>query len=356
MGILKSGVAALVGLTMLFAASPTSNNYKLQTYDVGTGGSNGSASNTYKSTTITGTQSQSSSASNTYTAKTGLNPTQLANVPSAPTITNPSSYYNKLHIVINNGNNPSDATFAIAISPNGFSPTTNYIQDDNTVGATLGTEDWQTYSTWGGASGFDVIGLLPNTTYTVKVNAEHGDFTESGYSATASAATVGTSLTFDIDTSATDTETSSPYSVSFTNLTPNTVIDGTQKIWIDLDTNASSGAAVFIASANAGLKSTAANNTILSASANLSAVNEGYGAQNSSVTQSSGGPLTAQSPYIGASQTVGILDTSLRQIYTSAGPITAGRGSILLKARATSNTPAAKDYADILTLIASASF
>ncbi len=356
MGILKSTLFGLGGIALLFAASPSSSTYQLQSYGIGSGGSSDSSSATYRSTTISGEQGSASTTSTTYKAGTGIIPTQQANVPAAPAVTNPSNYYNKLHIVINNGGNPSDATFAIAISPDGFSPTTNYVKSDHTVGATLISTDWQTYTTWGGSSGFDVIGLLPNTTYTVKVKAEHGDFTESGYSAAASASTVGASLTFDIDVSATDTDTSPPYTVSFNALTPNNVIDSNQKVWIDLDTNGQNGGAVFVVSANAGLHSIAASNTINSATANLASVNEGYGAQNSSATQSSGGPLTAQSPFTGSSQNVGILDTILTRVYASSGPIVAGRGSLLLKARATSTTPAAIDYSDVLTLIASASF
>lgn len=356
MGMIKTGFLAALGALFFFGVAPSSTTYQLQSYGIGAGGTADSSSPTYRASATAGEQAGTNQASTTYTAKSGLNSTQLANVPAAPTITNPANYYNKLHIVINNGGNPADATFAIAISPDGFSPTTNYVKSDTTVGATLTNADWQTYTAWGGAGGFDVIGLLPNTTYTVKVKAEHGDFTESAYSATASAATVGATLTFDIDTAATDTETSPPYSVSFAALTPNSVIDSSQKIWIDLDTNAASGGAVFVASQNAGLKSTAANNTIASATANLASATTGYGAQSMSATQSSGGPLTAQSPYNGSSSSVGVLDNSLRQLYIASAPITAGRGSILLKARATSDTPAGNDYSDILTLIASASF
>ena len=356
MGIIKTAVLSSIGAFFLFCSAPASTSYTLQSYGVGSGGTSNSSSTTYKASTTSGEQGAVGETSTTYTGSSGINPTQLANVPSAPAITNPANYYNKLHIVINDGGNPSDATFAIAISPDGFSPTTNYIHFDDTVGATLNTSDWQTYTAWGGSSGFDVIGLLPNTTYTIKVKAEHGDFTESAYSATASASTVGATLSFDIDVSAIDTSTSPPYNVSFAALTPNSVIDSSQKVWVSLDTNAASGGTVFIASQNAGLKSLAANNTIASATADLAVVNTGYGAQNSTATQSSGGPLTAQSPYTVSSGNVGILDTTLRPLYLSSAPITAGRGSIVLKARATSDTPAANDYSDILTLIASASF
>ncbi len=343
--------------SLLFAVAPTSSTYKLESYGVGSGGSSGSASSTYRSTTISGEQGQATGqASTTYKAGTGLIPTEQAHVPAAPSVTNPSSYYNRLHIVINNGGNPSDATFAIAISPDAFASTTNYVQSDQTVGPALGSEDWLPYASWGSGSGFDVIGLLPNTTYTVKVKAEHGDFTESSYSATASAATVVPGLTFDIDVSAADTETGSPYNVVFGSLTAGSVVDSPSKIWIDLDTNAANGGTVFIASQNTGLASSAGAHTITATTGDLAALNEGFGAQNNSATQSSGGPLTAQSPYTGGSQNVGITDTTLRQFYVASNPIVGGRGSMLLKARSAVSTPAAADYTDALTLIATASF
>lgn len=356
MNILNKLTSSLL-LVSLLAAAPTSSTYKLESYGVGSGGSADSSSATYRSTTISGEQGNAGgSASATYVAGSGLIPTEQAGVPAAPTFTNPANYYNKLHIVIDSGGNPSDATFAIAISPDGFSPTTNYVQSDQTVGATLGSEDWLTYSGWGGASGVDIIGLLPNTTYTVKVKAEHGNFTESGYSATASVATVGAALTFDIDVSASDTETSAPYTISFGNLVADSVVDSPESVWIDIDTNGDSGAMVFVASSNGGLTSTAASHTIVSSTVNLAAVNEGFGAQNSTTTQSGGGPLAAQSPYNGGSQNVGVTDNSLRQIYVSSAPITAGRGSFILKARSTTDTPSGNDYADTLTLIAAAIF
>jgi len=356
MGIIKTGILASLGALLFFGAAPTSTNFTLQSYGIGSGGSSNTSSTNYQSQVISGEQGSVSQTSTTYKTGSGLIPTQQADVPAAPTITNPSNYYNKLHIVIDTGNNPTDATFAIAISADAFATTTNYVKSDFTVGASLTNTDWLTYSGWGSASGFDVIGLLPNTTYTIKVKARHGVYTDSPYSATAAASTVGATLTFDIDTATTDISTNPPYAVNFTSLLPNTVVNSTEKIWVSLDTNAQSGGTVFISSANAGLKSTAANNTIVSASANLSVATTGYGAQSASATQSSGGPLTVQSPYNGASQNVGILDTTLRPAFISSAPITAGRGSLQLMARATSNTPAGNDYSDVLTLIAAASF
>lgn len=342
------------GAISLFA-SPTSSTYRLDSYGIGSGGTAGSNSTNYSVNGISGEQSNQATSA-TYSSGSGLIPTQQANTPAAPTITNPANYYNKLHIVIDSGGNPSDARFAIAISTDAFASDTRYIQNDNTLGSTLGVEDYQTYASWGSGSGFDVIGLLPSTTYTIKVKATRGNYTESGYSSTSNASTVAPSLTFDIDVSSTDSETAPPYAISFGNLLPDTVTNSPTKIWIDLDTNGAAGGTVFVASQSAGLSSSVAGYTIVSATGDLAALSEGFGAQNSSATQTSGGPLTAQAPYTGAAQNVGITNTTIRSLYISNNPIVAGRGSFLLKARATGSTPSSSDYTDTLTLIASASF
>ena len=122
------------------------------------------------------------------------------------------------------------------------------------------------------------------------------------------------------------------------------------KIWIDLDTNAESGAGVFIASLNGGLKSTRLSSTITSATADLASASSGYGAQGLSVTQGSGGPLALSSPYNGAGQNVGILNATIRQLLSATAPITAGRASIQIKVKASSTTPSSSDYGDTLTI------
>jgi hypothetical protein len=353
MNVAKYALLTTAGVMSLF--STASSNFRLEGYGIGSGGATDSSSSSYRSSTISGEQSNSGAASASYKADTGAQATIQANVPAAPVATNPSNYYNKLHIVIDNGGNPTDATFAIAISDDSFA-TTKYIQDDTTVGTVLGPEDYQTYAAWGSGTGFDVIGLTHSTTYSVKVKAEHGRYTESAYSAVDTAATVGVTLTFDIDVSASDSETGAPYATNFGGLLAGTVTSSPERIWIDLDTNAASGGTVFVASTNTGLKSLLTTYTIASITGNLASLNEGFGAQNVSATQSGGGPLTAQSPYTGASDNVGITDTTLRQFYVSTTPITAGRGSLLLKAKSKADTPAASDYTDTLTLIAAASF
>ncbi len=340
---------------MMMAALPASNSYKLNNYGFGSGGTASSASASYRLNGISGEVSGQPTSSTSFTLKSGNNQTQQAHVPVAPTFDNPANYYSKLHFVINPSNNPSDSLFAIAISSDGFA-TTEYIQNDTTVGSALGIEDYQTYAAWGGASGSLVIGLQSSTTYQIKVKAMSGRFTETGFGPTASAATSPPSLAFDIDVSASDTETSPPYQMDFGNLLSGSVTDGPQKIWLDLDTNADYGARIYLSGNAAGLASLSAANTITSATADLSATNEGFGAQSASATQSSGGPLAATSPYDGSSANVGIISTTLRQLYASSGPIASGRSSFLLKAKAGTQTPAADDYQDILTAIAAASF
>jgi len=215
---------------------PASTNYKLKDFGFGTGGTGNSSSSNYLLNAITGEQSGAKMSGTNYNLGPGLEFTNQANVPAAPVFTNPGNYYNKLQIVLNTSDNPTDTEYAIAISTDNFVTETNYVQNDNTVGSTLGIEDYQTYVEWGGASGFFVVGLSSNTTYYVKVKAMQGKFTETNYGPVATAATVSPTLTFDIDVSATDTETDPPFSINFGDLVAGSVTDSPQKIWIDLST------------------------------------------------------------------------------------------------------------------------
>lgn len=339
------------------SAGPVSTNYELKDYTFGGGGTQDSDSANYSIFGVLGETEFGQPSSANYKAGEGLVYTLQANVPPAPTFTNPSSFYNKLKIVVGEGGNPSDAKYAIAISTDNFATDTKYVQNDNTVGAALGLEDWQTYASWGGASGINTIGLSPGTTYTVKVAAKRGNYTETGFGPTAQAATVNASLTFDIDVSASDTETDPPFSLSIGELTAATVITAGNKIWVDVDTNGTGGANIYVYGANVGLKSTAANYTITAVSNNLAAISEGYGARGSTVAQTSGGPMRKVAPFDGIGDNVGILDSAKRIIFDSTNqPVTAGRVSFEIKAKASNVAKAASDYADTLTVIASATF
>lgn len=339
-----------VGIFLVFVM-PASTTYQLKDYSFGSGGTSNATSSNYAAETLAGEQSAGKLDGTTYDIGSGLQFTNQANVPPAPTFTNPSSYYNKLKIVLDTGGNPTDTVFAIAISTDNFVSDTRYVQSDDTVGVALGVEDYQTYANWGGATGTLIIGLVPSTTYQVKVKAWQGKFTETGYGPTASAATVSPQMTFDIDVSASDVD-NSVSTINLGNLYAGTVVDSPEKIWLDFITNGENGGRIYVYSSNAGLQSTVAGYTISAVTGNLTVLSEGFGAQESTSTNG----LSADALYDQSGNTVGIVDTSIREIFTASAPTTNGRGSFLLKAKSSSVTPAAGDYTETLTVIASASF
>jgi hypothetical protein len=334
---------------------PASTNYKLDDYGFGSGGVSNATSANYSMNAISGETSAGKLSSANYKIGSGLAYVNQAHVPVAPNFSNPNNFYNKLRLSLNTSNNPSDTKFAIAISSNNF-VTTQYVKSDNTVGSSLTLADYQTYSTWGGAVGFEVIGLLSNTTYSVKVKAMQGKFTETEFGPIATAATINPTLTFDIDVSATDAKTSPPFSINFGDLTVNTIINSPQKIWVDFSTNGAAGGKVYIIGKNGGLLSTTRSSLISSVSGDLSALAQGFGAQGSTATQTAGGPLSISPAYNQTGNIVAVADSAVREIFTSATPVTGGRASFLLKAKSSSVTPSANDYSETFTVIASGSF
>lgn len=344
----------LISGALLFAQLPGTGNYQLRDYGFGSGGGTMGTDN-YSLEGLAGEISGQFMGTDNYGLKPGLLGTQLANLPDAPVWQNVDDWYNKLQLIINTSGNPADTTYAVAISSDGF-VTTQYVQSDSTIGAALGPEDFRTYTSWGAGDGMFVIGLTPGTTYEVRVKARHGEFSETGFGPIASATTSQASLTFDIDIASTDIETSGPYVLNFGNVNPDTVTDSPELIWLDLSSNAESGAFVYIVSSSGGLASSSVGYLIPAVTGDLSAITEGVGAQNSSATVSSGSSLTVPSPFNGSSNVIGAVDGQFRQFLSASGPLTGGRASFLLKLRTTSQTPAAADYADVYTLVATAAF
>jgi hypothetical protein len=331
---------------------PASNDFKLKDYGFGSGGTGGSTSPIYSVEAITGELSGSQGTSPSYKIGPGMIYLGQANVPSAPTFDNPSSYYNKLRLIINTSNNPTDTKYAIAISNDDF-VTTNYVQNDNTVGVTLGAEDYQTYTSWGGASGIYVIGLKNNTTYKVKVKAIQGKFSETGYGPTATAATVNPTLSFGVRTTSQPTP---PFTINFGEMIPNSINTSPENILISIDTNGASGGMVYVSGSNVGLNSAAVGHKINSVTGNLSGMGEGFGAQGATANQTSGGPITIASLYNQGGDIVGIVDQTVRNIFDIAGPIVGGSGSFLLKSKPATTAPPSSDYTETLTIIAAGAF
>jgi hypothetical protein len=331
-------------LLSLLAAVPASTNYTLKTYDFGNGASSGSSSNYVLRGAAGGNNGVLSSS--TYTLPAGIKASTTVAVPAAPTLTDPANAYNTLHLVLNNTGMPADAKYVIAISTDNFT-TTNYIQLDNTVGAAVSVSNYQSYAAWGGAGGFDILGLTQSTTYKVKVAALEGSNTGSAYGPTATSATQAPSVTLSLSTSLTSTP---PFSVTFSSLPAGNVTTGDATIISSVTTNAVNGGSLVVNDQNNGLLSTSKSFTLASATADLGVAASGYGAQASGATQSSGGPVSLSSPYNLTSNSVGALATSKQSYAAWPGPVTAGGATLSLLAKSTTLTPAAADYSDVITI------
>lgn len=345
-------IIALIFPSSVFAG-PVSTSYELKQWDFYSGSASVSSTN-YDLRGETGEYDATSASSTNFRLNGGLTFDLNASVPPAPNLTNPSGYDTQLKLVINKDvDAPTDVKYAISISTDDFVSDIRYVRADHSVGTNLTVDHFQNYTLWGGASGFNITSLSPGTTYKTRVSAIHGYATQSPFGPnSASAATVNTTISYDIDVSATDTETSAPYTINFGNLTPGSVITATNKIWLDLSTNAGSGSTIYVTGSNGGLKSSRLNYTIASANTNLTSASEGYGAISNSATQTSGGPFTPLSPYNGSGNNVGILDSTMRSVYNTSGTgIVDGRVSFYLKAKSGNSTPASNDYADTLTII-----
>ncbi len=220
-------------LTLIaFAAYPASTNYRIQEYSFGSGGTTNSTSSNFGLYGVAGQIEFGRPSSTNFQMGSGLTYIMKAHVPGVPTFTNPSSNYDRLQFILNTSNNPADAEYAISISSDNFVSDVRYIKSDNTIGTTLTSADFQTYTDWGGASGEYVTGLLQGTTYTIKVKARQGDYTESEYGPTAQAATTTPSLTFSVDSN----------NVTFSNLNSgNSYTDGSKTTTLTTSTNAYNG-------------------------------------------------------------------------------------------------------------------
>jgi len=333
-------------------AGPASTNFQLLDYGFGAGGTASSSSESFLLQGIAGEIETASPSSANFILGPGLTYTMQPNLPPAPQFTNPGSYYDKLKIIINSGGNSNDTTFAIGVSKDSFVSNVSYVQTDDTLGQ---SPVWQTYTAWNSGTGFLIIGLNPAQTYYARVAAKRGTFTQGAFGPMASAATIDSTFTFSVVTTS---QSVPPFSVNLGELSPGSVITSSDQVTATISTNASNGGLIYINDTNSGLESNSAGNYVISSGTNdLDSLLEGYGAQGTSVTQTSGGPMEINSPYNGSGQNVGVLDTNKRQLADSSlAPVTSGQVSFSLKAKAKTTTPAAPDYSDILTLIGTGNF
>jgi hypothetical protein len=342
---------------VMLAGLPASSHYMMQSYGIGSGGTAGSSSSNYKVNGIAGEQAGHTSSAH-YQAGAGYNYVQQANVPLV-TLSNPGAYYDKLLLNLDPQNNASDTKFVVAISPDNFTTTTDYVQSDFTVGPTLTSLDYLTYAGWGGASGVTLRGLTPTTVYTVKAEAIHGAFTETGWgpSATGGTGTATPFINFEIDVASTyTTGTAAPYAVNIGNLLAGTVVTAPNKIWLTISSNADNGIAIFGGGLNGGLLSPTTGHTIPTGTEDLASVNEGWGEQDGNSSTGAGGPIVENAPYNVSGTVVGQDYTDLDEMYSSASALTTGIGAVTLLAKSQTLTPAAADYSETLTMVAAGSF
>src|SRR5437868_14541382 len=97
--MLKGLISSFLAGSLLFAALPSTSNYELNSYGFGSGGTANSGTANYSLEGITGEISSQPESTSNFTAQPGFIQTQQANVPKI-TLSNPSSYYDKLKFVI----------------------------------------------------------------------------------------------------------------------------------------------------------------------------------------------------------------------------------------------------------------
>jgi hypothetical protein len=334
----------------LLAAVPSSTNYTLRAYDFGNGSGSSTSSSYNLQSSVNG--NGGSLASSSYMLPAGIRASATAPAPAAPAFSNPDNSYSRLRLSLASSGTPSDAKYAVAISDDNFT-TTKYVQPDQTIGATFAIASYQSYAAWGGAGGTWVLGLQSNTIYKVKVSALQGSTTASAFGPTASATTTVPSVTFGVTTSLTATP---PFALSFPSLAPGSPTAANATINAAITANSQQGAAILVKSQNAGLASASKSYTLSSATTDLAAAGQGYGARVGSIGQGSGGPLLATTPFDGAGNNVGGLTTTLQSIASSVGPVSTGSLTVSLMAKSSGAVPAAADYTDTITIALQPSF
>lgn len=224
-------------------AGPSSKNYELKSYSFGAGSTdNNTGSTNFKVNGMVGEVDMGRLYSQNFKFGGGLSYMLNANVPPAPTLTNPGGTYDRLKVVVNEGPNKSDTTYAIGISTDNFNSDKRYIKADDTVGDTLTAADFKLYKdeekpNWASASGFFVTGLQPGTNYYVRAKARAGNFTESEWGPSSPAVSTSTSsITLNLDSN----------SITFNQINAsNAYTDDTQQTVMTITTNAYNGYTVY---------------------------------------------------------------------------------------------------------------
>lgn len=284
----------------------------------------------------------------------------------------------RIKIEIDHQNNPIDTLYLVGILDN-VTSIQYYLQSDHTINTTYDIADYMTICSIEGkdvrtGSGCEintdpewdadlqstnVFGLASNRSYTIRVKALHGDFTESEWSPSKTANTEELTLSFDLDIAGSGgfaAETAAPYAIDLGVLTPEVITTSTNRIWFDINTNSIGGMSLHMKDMHNGLYTPSF--TIPSVSEDLAVDagnNGGFGAKSTSATQASLGPIQQDSTYntVNADE-VGLLSTTPELLFftnntgPNKGQVASGRASIVLKALARIVTPSGV-YTDTIT-------
>ncbi len=343
-------------LSLFLLIMPTSNTYTLESHAFGSGGLNNASSSAYGLHALSGEMTASNSSSSLFSLLPGLMNVQMSAKPNPPIWQNVDDDYNKLFFILDNSDFPTDAQFALSISTDNF-VTTSFVKSDGTTSISLSEDNWQTHAEWGANSGQYVVGLLPNTSYQLRVMARHGIFTQGPWSESVSAQTSPLKVNFNFNVSQNNDNSLPPFVLSLGEVSPGNTITSTEKIWISMETNAKDGMKILGVSLDPGLQSVTTGHSIPLVAGNLDSMNEGVGIQVHSINQSSGGPIAAAAPFNGGGNVVGSLNNNAQVIlHSSQNKINNGVASLSVKARTDFLTPAANDYVANFLLLAVAEY
>jgi len=278
-------------------------------------------------------------------------------------ICGPSGCYDRARFEIDTNDNPTDTLYAIMISEDNFASDTRYI-DGSTfwpeTETTHNLSDFLTKNDWE-TEDFNIKGLQSSTTYYIKIFALQGDFTQTEAGPGTNATTSGGSMSFDIDIddqTGVSTETSSPYTISFTGdyelIGGSAPITAGDRIWLDASTNSEAGFALIVRGENGGLKSDTTSQTIISATANLDTSDDGFGIQSEYIDQDTYpylGSISVTTDYSSSGNNVGIVGTTETKVYESSTPVFNGRMALKLIARPGIDKTAATDYQETICFV-----
>ncbi|MDD3661833.1 MAG: fibronectin type III domain-containing protein, partial [Candidatus Dojkabacteria bacterium] len=273
--------------------------------------------------------------------------------------------YDRARFELNANGNPSGTLYLVEISSDDWTTVqyidgpTRQVVPEKDINDYLSETSWET-------EGTNIAGLKAGTEYHIRLRALNGDFTESSPSTDASATTVYPYVYLAVNISG-DTwqDTDPPHTIDMGKISQS-ISTAPDYVWIDLGTNAVSGATVNVFDQHSGLYHSESASTIESLDENLATASDGYGLRVNTATflpvSPQPGYLRAQSRFIDPSGTdvVGGINTSSAVILCSisdAGencdsgtghPLVGGRGAIWIKAKSGA-AQASGEYQDVIT-------